>query len=91
MSIPEIIAKFTRGLGLQVQQHPWTSGSAPEPGGYNPNDAELSAVLELQTPQSPQEPTPPAAPKNETQPSVAAAQTPPSVVQSPADPKQPET
>lgn len=28
MSIPEIIARFTRGYGIEVQQHDWTTGSA---------------------------------------------------------------
>lgn len=32
MSIPEIIAKYTRGAGLQVEQHPWTTGVADEDG-----------------------------------------------------------
>lgn len=27
LTIPEIIARFTRGQGLQVQQHPWDSGN----------------------------------------------------------------
>lgn len=30
MSIPEIIARFTRGYGIQVPVHPWESGSAFE-------------------------------------------------------------
>lgn len=30
MSIPEIIAKFTRGYGIQVPVHSWQSGSAFE-------------------------------------------------------------
>lgn len=28
MSIPEIIARFTRGYGIEVPQHDWTTGSA---------------------------------------------------------------
>lgn len=28
MSIPEIIARFTRGYGIQVPVHPWEAGSA---------------------------------------------------------------
>lgn len=39
MSIPEIIARFTRGYGLEVQQHPWTSGSAFDEDG-DPNNLE---------------------------------------------------
>lgn len=34
MSIPEIIARFTRGYGIQVPVHDWQSGSAFE--GDNP-------------------------------------------------------
>lgn len=30
MSIPEIIARFTRGYGIEVQQHDWTQGTAPD-------------------------------------------------------------
>lgn len=44
MSIPEIIAKYTRGQGIQVQQHPWVSGSAPE-DGYSVNDVDEDSFL----------------------------------------------
>lgn len=37
MSIPEIIARFTRGYGVEVQQHAWTSGSAFDEDG-DPNN-----------------------------------------------------
>lgn len=30
MSIPEIIARFTRGAGIQVQQHPWQVNDGSE-------------------------------------------------------------
>lgn len=39
MSIPEIIARFTRGYGIPVEQHPWTQGAASE-GGAAVNDLE---------------------------------------------------
>lgn len=59
MSIPEIIARFTRGQGLAVQQHPWTSGSAPEGDGYISDDFS-DIVPGLAKPQepAPQEPAP---------------------------------
>ena len=59
MSIPEIIARFTRGQGLAVQQHPWTSGSAPE-GDEFINDDFSGIVPGLEKPQeqAPQEQAP---------------------------------
>lgn len=36
MSIPEIIARFTRGYGIDVQQHAWEAGSAFE--GEDPDN-----------------------------------------------------
>lgn len=50
MSIPEIIARFTRGYGVQVPQHPWSSGSAFE-GDGDPND--LDAFMEVKMPAEP--------------------------------------
>lgn len=48
MSIPEIIARYTRGQGIPVQQYPWTAGqAAPEDGEPVPQDATAEAVLEL--------------------------------------------
>lgn len=44
MSIPEIIAKYTRGQGLQVQQYPWTSGSASE-DDYDLQDSDEEQFL----------------------------------------------
>lgn len=72
MSIPEIIARFTRGQGLMVQQHQWTTGSAPE--GDRPYEDDFSFIPGMapkepeapkvpQTPQEPQTPTDPEAPK----------------------------
>lgn len=46
MSIPEIIARFTRGQGLQVPVHKWVSGSASE-DGTSVSDAELDTFLEI--------------------------------------------
>lgn len=45
MSIPEIIARFTRGYGVQVEQYPWSSGSAFE-GDGDPNN--LDEFLEVE-------------------------------------------
>lgn len=48
MSIPEIIARYTRGQGIPVQQYQWTAGqAAPEDGESVPQDATAEAVLEL--------------------------------------------
>lgn len=48
MSIPEIIARYTRGQGIPVQQYQWTAGqAAPEDGEPVPQDATAEAVLEL--------------------------------------------
>lgn len=57
MSIPEIIARFTRGYGVQVPQHPWSSGSAFD-GDGDPND--LDGFMEVEKPalQAPVEPAP---------------------------------
>lgn len=48
MSIPEIIARFTRGQGLQVQQHPWHAGSATEDDGFNPGETDINEFMEVQ-------------------------------------------
>lgn len=59
MSIPEIIAKFTRGYGIPVDQHPWSSGDAFGEG--DPND--MSEFMP-KAPEAPQEqPKAPEAPK----------------------------
>lgn len=63
MSIPEIIAKYTRGQGLQVLQHPWVSGSAPE-DGYSVNDADEEAFLEDSIYQNPASETSDPAPQD---------------------------
>lgn len=44
MSIPEIIARFTRGQGIPVTQHPWSAGSAFDDEA-NPDD--LQDFLEV--------------------------------------------
>lgn len=49
MSIPEIIAKYTRGAGLQVEAHPWTTGVASE-DGYTMSDGEDSFYQDFITP-----------------------------------------
>lgn len=46
MSIPEIIARFTRGQGLQVPVHSWEGRSAFE-DGQPVQDNELEDFLEL--------------------------------------------
>lgn len=43
MTIPQIIAKYTRGQGIPVRQNPWTVGEATEDGhqvgdGTDPED-----------------------------------------------------
>lgn len=61
MSIPEIIARFTRGQGIPVQQYQWQTGSAPEDGFY-PEDETPEKVLGIQLDPEPEsEPTPPPA------------------------------
>lgn len=57
MSIPEIIARFTRGQGLQVQQYSWQSGSAYEDDGFNPGETDINEFMELRQQHTP-EPTP---------------------------------
>lgn len=48
MSIPEIIARYTRGQGIQVQQYPWQSGqAAPEEGEGQQMDGTAEALLEM--------------------------------------------
>lgn len=39
LSIPEIIARFTRGQGLQVQQHPWDEGNQSLDDFFNDGEA----------------------------------------------------
>lgn len=48
MSIPEIIARFTRGQGIPVEQHPWTQGAAVEEGENTAEDFTLEQVLDMQ-------------------------------------------
>lgn len=52
MSIPEIIARYTRGQGIPVNQHQWTSGQAAPEAGDPMNDGFMDAVLGVQ-PSSP--------------------------------------
>lgn len=61
MSIPEIIARFTRGQGLQVPTHPWTSGTATE-GDFIPHD-DWEGIIPGVTPQEPQAPQAPQEPQ----------------------------
>ena len=59
MSIPEIIARFTRGQGIQVQQHPWTPGVAPEEYEVEvPQDATPQQVLGIESEPDSQQPEP---------------------------------
>lgn len=52
MSIPEIIARYTRGQGIPVNQHQWTSGQAAPEAGDPMQDGSMDAVLGVQ-PSSP--------------------------------------
>lgn len=64
MSIPEIIARYTRGQGIAVNQHPWSVGAAAEEGEQTPpEDTTIEAVLglEVKQPAEPAEPEPSAA------------------------------
>lgn len=70
LSIPQIIARFTRGQGLQVQQYPMQSGVAPE-FGEPQNDMTLEDVLEFVQPAGQPAPHPAAQPA--AQPAVSAA------------------
>lgn len=48
LSIPEIIAKFTRGLPAEIRQYQWSSGvSVPEDGETYADDGSLESVLEV--------------------------------------------
>lgn len=58
MSIPEIIARFTRGQGIQVTQYPWATGVAQEENEVN-KDGTLADVLGLQKNPSAEEPAKP--------------------------------
>lgn len=48
MSIPEIIARYTRGQGIPVNQHQWTSGQAAPEAGDPMQDGSMDAVLGVQ-------------------------------------------
>lgn len=81
MSIPEIIARYTRGQGISVNQHPWSVGAAAEEGEQTPpEDTTIEAVLglEVQQPADPAEPEP-----------SAAAAAPAAAPAAPADPAAP--
>lgn len=70
MSIPEIIARYTRGQGIVVNQNPWVAGVAPE-DGVEQHDATMEQVLglEVKAPAQPQ----PAQPAEATQLAAPAA------------------
>lgn len=57
MSIPEIIARFTRGYGVEVPVHPWQAGSA-----FDGEDPEKFLEEEFGQQEAPKE-TPIEAPK----------------------------
>lgn len=61
MSIPEIIARFTRGYGIEVRQNPWTSGNAFGDEG-DPNDLQgfLGEPAEPASQEPQSDPVPPA-------------------------------
>lgn len=61
MSIPEIIAKFTRGFGIPVEQHPWSSGDAFGEG--DPNDLTEFMPKAPEAPKVPEAPKEPEVPK----------------------------
>lgn len=63
MSIPEIIARYTRGQGIPVNQHQWTSGQAAPEAGDPMQDGSMDAVLGVQP--SPQAAAPAAAPQEQ--------------------------
>lgn len=45
MSIPEIIARYTRGQGIAVNQYAWESGSSPE-GDFPMKDSDESTFFD---------------------------------------------
>lgn len=73
MSIPEIIARFTRGQGIQVTQYPWATGVAQEENEVN-KDGTLADVLGLQKKQGaePAKPEPSAPAASAAAPEAAA-------------------
>lgn len=75
MSIPEIIARYTRGQGLGVNQRVWQSGTATEEGESEvPQDGTLEQLLELPTqPAEPAKPEPSAVPAPAAAPAAPAA------------------
>lgn len=62
LSIPEIIARFTRGYGIPVEQHPWTQGAASE-GGEVLDDLQDFFGKPEPAPQPEPEPAPEPAPE----------------------------
>lgn len=62
MSIPEIIARYTRGQGIPVPQHAWSSGVATEEGEQTVDPTEFDFMPGYQAPQKPAEPEKPAEP-----------------------------
>lgn len=74
LSIPEIIARFTRGQGYGVPVHEWNGGSAPEEGEETPQDGTLESVLGLEVKPAPtKEPDPTQEPAIEPTPAPADA------------------
>lgn len=89
MTIPEIIARYTRGQGLGVQARPWQQGVAQEDGEQvAPQDATLESVLGIQErpAAAAPEPTPAAAAEPALQAPAPGA---PSAAPAPAPPAQP--
>lgn len=60
MTIPEIIARYTRGQGAGVQLRPWQTGVAQEEGEGPQQDSTVEQVLDL-VPAEPQPAAEPAA------------------------------
>lgn len=63
MSIPEIIARFTRGVGIPVQQRPWTTndGTREDVEGFAEVEGSDIVVKEVEDPK-PADPAPAPAP-----------------------------
>jgi hypothetical protein len=76
MSIPEIIARYTRGQGLGVNVFPWQAGVAGEEGEGEQHDASLEQVLELQQNADPEPTSSAAAPVDPDPAAAPAPQTP---------------
>lgn len=73
MSIPEIIARYTRGQGIPVPQHQWTLGAALEEGEHEVDSTEFDFMPGYNAPQKPAEPQEPAESQKPAEPAPAPA------------------